>query len=79
MLKETKIILNEIKKFAETKKVKINKNIDIETNDKSWEFNIIFDGFFECVETTFNKNTLKEVLNFLEANNYKVSFNTNYF
>lgn len=76
MNKETKVILNEIKKLATNNELMVQISVDEETFRKSYGFFLSFeetDGF-EQVEATFNINTLNEVLKNVLNEGFAVSF-----
>lgn len=78
-LKESQIILNEIKKteklYDDMKKYIIIKiNYDKDADSKSYEFQGMFNDGVESIESTFNLTTLNEVMKELLTANYVLDF-----
>lgn len=78
MNKETKIILREIKKSEPTKKIlKVVWNRDKKTKKViSYDFYLVFDNDWDCVESTKNYNIVKEIINNL---NFEIRHQENFF
>lgn len=78
-LKESQIILNEIKKteklYDDMKKYIIIKiNYDKDADSKSYEFQGMFNDGIDSIESTFNLTTLNEVMKELLNANYVLDF-----
>lgn len=80
MNKETKIILREIKKSEPTKNIlKIIWNRDKETKKiMSYDFYLVFNNEWDCVESTKNYETVKEIINSLNSN-FEIRHQENFF
>lgn len=78
MNNETKIILREIKKSEPTKNIlKIIWNRDKETKKTmSYDFYLVFDNDWDCVESTKNYDTMKSVIKNL---NFEIRHEENFF
>lgn len=76
---ETQIILNEIEKTRELyedldKYIILKINHEIETDNKSFEFQGLFNDGIESIEATFNLSTVNQVLKELLNNGYSINF-----
>lgn len=76
---ETEIILNEIKKTQKLyedldKYIIVKINHEIETDNKSFEFQGMFNESLESIESTHSLTTLNLVLKELLNNNFVVNF-----
>ena len=76
---ETQIILNEIEKTRKLyedldKYIILKINHEIETDNKSFEFQGLFNEGIESIEATFNLSTVNQVLKELLNNNYSINF-----
>ena len=78
-LKESELILREIKKteslYDDMKKYIIIKiNYDAEADEKSFEFQGMFNDGVDCIISTFNLTTLNAVMKELLNANYVLDF-----
>lgn len=76
---ETQIILNEIEKTRKLyedldKYIILKINHEIETDNKSFEFQGLFNDGIESIEATFNLSTVNQVLKELLNNGYSINF-----
>lgn len=76
---EKKIILNEIEKTRKLyedldKYIILKINHEIETDNKSFEFQGLFTDSIESIEATFNLTTVNLVLKELLNNGYSINF-----
>lgn len=76
---ETQIILNEIEKTRELyedldKYIILKINHEIETDNKSFEFQGLFNEGIESIEATFNLSTVNQVLKELLNKDYSINF-----
>ena len=78
ILKEAKIIINEIEKVATNNELLVGIQEDEETFKKSYGFFLSFEeGEWEQVEATFKVGTLNEVLKHFLNKGFFVSFEIN--
>lgn len=78
-IKESIYIYNEIKKseklYADMKKYIIIKiNYDVDADEKSFEFQGMFNDGVDSIESTFKLTTLNEVMKLLLNDNYVLDF-----
>lgn len=76
---ETQIILNEIEKTRKLyedldKYIILKINHEIETDNKSFEFQGLFNDGIESIEATFNLSTVNQVLKELLNKDYSINF-----